>query len=375
MVMVVFYTSCVKSFAPEIEKYGELMVVDGWITDSPGPYTVRLSTSSQLKQLVKFNPYSGCKLTVTDDVGGSFSLTEKTAGVYKTDSASFRAIPGRKYKLTILAPNGEEIESTEEQLPNSVAIDKLYEEFQHRSDPQKYYGRDGFQFFVDLGTLPTRDNFFLWKLDCTYKFKVDYEISSYYTDGKRYDVIKGDTLRECYRNVDILDFYLLSTKDLQQPIVKRFPLNYEDNYTKALTIRYSLFVKQYAINESSFEYWNAIKKMRDGQSDLFSQQPFQVKNNIFNLTHTDVPVLGYFTVAGYSEKRIFVDHPPTLENRYDTCSIQGDPVKHLDDYLRRHPALWPYFFPDKSYGDRLLDQECIDCRKIGVQQKPSFWVD
>jgi hypothetical protein len=374
LLLVVVDTSCEKSFAPKIEKYDELLVVDGWLTDAPGPYTVKLSKSAQLKQLVQYNPYGGCQLTITDDMGGSFPLTEKSTGVYKTDSVSFRTVPGRKYKLTILTKDGEEVQSTEEQLLNSIAIDKVYEEFQHKSDPKKYYGRDGYQFYVDVGTLPTRSNFFLWKLDCTYKFRADYEISAYYYNGKRYEVVKGDTLRECYRNVDILELYMLSTKDLQQPIVKRFPLNYEDNYTKALTIRYSLFVKQFAINEASFNYWSTIKKMRDEQGDLFTQQPYQAKNNVYNVTNPDKPVLGYFTVAGYSEKRIFVK-PPVMESRHDTCSIQGDPVKHLDDFLWKHPALWPYFFPDEKYGDRFLDQECIDCRRIGVLEKPNFWID
>lgn len=374
LVMVILYTSCVKSFAPEIEKYDELLVVDGLITDAPGPYTVKLSTSSQLKQLVKYNPYGGCQLTVTDDRGGVFPLTEQSTGVYKTDSASFRTVPGRRYKLTIVTKDGDEIQSTEEQLLNSVPIDRVYEEFQHKSDPKLYYGRDGYQFYVDVGTLPAKSNFFLWKLDCTYKFRVDYEISSYYDNGKRHDVIRGDTLRECYRNVDILELFMTNTKDLQQSTVKHFPLNYEDNYTKALSIRYSLFVKQFVINESCFNYWSTIKKLRDEQGDLFTQQPFQLKNNVFNVTHSDVPVLGYFVVAGYAEKRIFVN-PPPVENRHDTCSIQGDPVKHLDDFLSKRPALWPYFFPDKKYGDHFLDQECIDCRRIGVLEKPSFWVE
>lgn len=366
--------SCVRSFTPEIEKYDALLVVDGWLTDAPGPYTIKLSTSSQLKELSTYTPYGGCKLFITDDVGNKFLLTEKNTGVYETDSAGFRGMAGRRYKLHITTVGGDEVESNEEELQQPAEIDNVYGELEHRADPSKYFGRDGYQFYIDLKPMPTNDNYFFWNMQSTYKFRADFPIFFYYDNGKRYEVLNNDTLRTCYRTVDILDIFILNTSDLKQADVKHFPLNYEDNYTKALSIRYSLNVKQFKINQSCYEYWSDIKKLRDAQGDLYTQQPYQVKNNLMNLTHPEVPVLGYFTVGGFSEKRIFVNTPP-VEARYDVCVIQGDPVKHLDDFLWKHPDLWPYFFPEKTYGDHFIDQGCLDCRKTGVLEKPSFWID
>lgn len=373
---ICMFSSCVKSFAPEIEKYEELLVVDGLITDAPGPYVIKLSTSAQLKQLVQYIPYGGCTLTITDDIGNQFPAVEHETGVYKTDSASFRGVVGRSYKLTIVTKNGDVVESSEEPLLKALEIENVYGEVEHKSDPELHFGKDGYQFYIDLKPLPSSNNFLMWNMQCTYKFRADYPIYSYYDNGVRHEVENKDTLRTCYRNKDILDLFILNTNDLKQTSVKRFPLNFEDNYTKALSIRYSLLVKQFNISESCYNYWSTIKKLRDVQGDLYTQQPFQAKNNIYNLTHPETPVLGYFTVGGYSEKRIFVNHP-AIEDRFDICVIQGDPVKHLDDFLLKHPSLWPYFFPDPAYGDHMLDQECLDCRGKGksVLEKPSFWVD
>src|SRR3954468_11897732 len=125
------YSSCVKSFAPEIDRYDELLVVDGWLTDTPGPYVIQLSISSQLKQLVRYIPYGGCELTITDDAGNTFPLVESKTGVYLTDSATCRGIAGRSYTLKIKTQNGDEVESMQEQLLAPIEIDRVYAEVEH----------------------------------------------------------------------------------------------------------------------------------------------------------------------------------------------------------------------------------------------------
>jgi hypothetical protein len=374
--MLFLYTSCERSFVPQIDKYDELLVVDGRVTDAPGPYTIVLSKSVPLKELSKFNPYKGCKVFIEDNAGNKISTQEFSEGQYKTDSASFRGVIGRTYKLNIATPDGELYESTPEELVRTIGIQSVYAREEHKDDPRFFYGRDGYQFYINTGTPAEKDNFILWNLQCTYKFKTDFQINRYYDKGQVFLVDDEDSLRTCYRTIDILDIFTLSTKGMIQPQIKNIPLNFEDNYTKALSLRYSLKVSQFTINEAACTYWSTVKKLRDMGSDLYTTQPYQVKNNLLNITHPEKPVLGYFTVAGYSEKRIFVDHPD-VKNLYDVCTLNGAPVKHLYDKLKARPDLWPYFLVDPVLykGDFLVDQDCMDCRRKGVLKKPDFWID
>lgn len=377
MVCVLFtYTSCKDSFVPDIDKYDDLLVVDGRITDAPGPYKITLSKSARVQEFSKFIPYPGCKVSIADNLGNIIMATEHANGKYETDSVTFRAIAGRTYKLTITTPEGESYESTADELLKPVGIQSLYAIQEHKDDPNLFYGRDGYQFYINTETPTTKDNFLLWNLQCTYKFKTDFQINTYYDNGQVYQVNDEDSLRTCYRTIDMLDIYTISSKGLVQPEIKKIPLNFEDNYTKALTMRYSLKVSQLTIHEATCTYWSTIKKLRDMGSDLYTTQPYQVKNNIINLTHPEKPALGYFTVAGYSEKRIFVDHPD-VKNLFDVCTLTGAPVKHLYDKLKSRPDLWPYFLVDPViyHGDFLVDQECMDCRIKGVLKKPDFWID
>ena len=121
-----FLTSCIKLYTPEMDRYEDLLVVDGGVNDGPGPYTVRISRSARLEQKSSFIPYSKCKVTIKDDIGNLIPLNEYPAGNYFTDSVSLLGTAGRKYQLSILTPDGESYESEEEQLTKGLGIQNVY---------------------------------------------------------------------------------------------------------------------------------------------------------------------------------------------------------------------------------------------------------
>ncbi len=364
--------SCVKTFAPDLSKYDELLVVDGEITNTPGPYVVKLSLSARPQETPKFKPYSNCKVEITDNLGNRFNLHESGYGVYKTDSLDLTGVVGRSYKLSIVTPDHELYESNMEMIQEPLKIKSLYAEFQHKDeDPKDYFfSRDGYQFYLDTEPSSTTDNFLFWKLQCTYKFNADLPIRYYY-DGKIQNVLHMDTLNTCYRTESIPDYFLMNTNTTGQSEVTRFPLHFVDNYTKALTIRYSLKAVQYRLGRGAFEYWSAVKKIRDAGGNIYTAQPYQIKNNLMNKTHPEKNALGYFTVGGTDEKRIFVNHP-IMSNRHEVCVLPPPQTGLMMLLARYPPEALPVFLPGNL---SLPDQECLDCRRRGVLEKPNFWID
>lgn len=370
--MILSLSSCIRSFVPNLEKYDELLVVDGYISDGPGPYQIRLSKSSRTQERSQIIPHTGCKVQVQDNLGNLFLLNEKTPGNYETDPSQ-QSVAGRTYKLEITTPDGKMYESDPEVLQKGLKIQSIDWAREHKDHPDLFFGRDGYQFYVDVETAPTSNNYLLWQMECTFKFHADHGISAYYDKKKLYTVFDHDTLRTCYQTKTILDIYLLNMNELQQTEIKHFPLHYEDNYTKALTFRYSLNVRQLTICESAFNYWITVKKIRDAGGELYTQQPFQVANNLKCISNPEQPVLGYFMVAGVSEKRVFLTPAPMII-RAGRCILtmpQMYPVGKVQD----RPDLWPYFFSDEGNGMWFIDQECVDCRRTGTITKPSFWID
>ncbi len=368
-IVVIQLGGCVKTFVPDLSKYDELLVVDGEITDAPGPYTVTLSLSARTQEKSKFSPYSNCKVEITDNLGNKAVLKEQSPGVYKTDSTAIRGVVGRSYRLNIVTPDGDTYESTAEVLPAPLKIKSVYYELKYEEDPDYLYRREGLQFYIDTEPAPTTDNRIFWKLQSTFKFNTDIPIG-YYFDGSLHRVYDKDTFKTCYRTVTIPDYFLINTNELNQSEVTRFPLHFEDNYSKALSIRYSLKASQYNLGKDAFTYWSTIKKIRDAGGNIYTVQPYQVKNDLVNVTNPDKPALGYFTVAGVDEKRIFVD-PPLIFFRYDTCT-SGEPLRNLNYTLSRYPELYPIFLPASLSWPQ---EECLDCRELGVKEKPNFWID
>lgn len=363
-------TSCVKSFIPDVKKYDELLVVDGMINDGPGPYTIKLSKSYQVKEFSTPKAYSGCTVYMEDNLGTKVKLTEKTTGEYQTNPSEIQGVPGRSYKLIIGTSEGEWYESDPELLLPGTKIQDVWGEVMRKTEGNKI--RDGYQFFLNSSTLPTADNYLLWRVERTYKFKVDYQAVCYYDNGVHY-ILDKDSLRTCYNVSYIPELFLLNTNELQQTEAKRIPLHFEDNYTKALTIRYSIKVEQLTIDKKAFTYWSTLKKIVDAGGELYTQQPFQVANNLKNITNPDKPVLGYFTAAGHSEKRIFIT-PVPLVFHMGMCIIPS-PQYYPLSWFKNAPDLWPVFYTGTYAYPLYVDPECVDCREDGVLEKPSYWID
>ncbi len=102
------------------------------------------------------------------------------------------------------------------------------------------------------------------------------------------------------------------------------------------------------------------------------------QGNQDNSDEPDEPVLGYFIVAGISQKRIFIDRPKELSFYYNTaCFLITDDLTTVLWTLPREE--WPVyltakfgeFTPSPALPSR---QRCIDCTENGgVLTTPKFW--
>ena len=79
------------------------------------PQIALLSRSSQFQGL--YAKVTGAVVVVSDDMGNSFTLTEKDDGEYWTDPAIFRGEVGKSYTLQHYNPDGEEFVSTLSYVP------------------------------------------------------------------------------------------------------------------------------------------------------------------------------------------------------------------------------------------------------------------
>ena len=120
-----------------------------------------------------------------------------------------------------------------------------------------------------------------------------------------------------------------------------------------------------------------MRKQNDDQGGLYTNQPYQIRGNVSNQDNPNEPVLGNFTVASVTEKRIFVDRPWLLPMYYPVCEITEVDIENFATIYLSPPQSWPVYATITLGGTPALpNQECMDCRKEGgTIEKPEFWTD
>jgi hypothetical protein len=371
-----FLISCIDEYSPEIKGYQNLVVVDGKITSGPGPFEVNLSLSTNL-QLPEYTPLRGCVVEIRDDAGGVLPLKEVAEGRYVSPGQGEEGIPGRAYKLSFETSSGKRYETDFETMPQPVLIDSVYPRTETKQDPDYDYDLIGYQFYIDTREATGEKTYYLWQLEQTYQYNSDFFIHFYFDDGL-FPFNPIDSLFTCWLTENINEIIVFGTENLSSPSLTKYPLNFVSTETRALSIRYSLLTNQFTLNESAYYFWKDIYEQNAGETSLYTQQYYQIRGNVKNISNEDEPVLGYFLVAGKDSKRIFVNrNQDILDFNYPVCELTEDDFEAFGYIYWTDKHTWPLYVVRFAGGGRALPQAiCTDCRERGgTIIKPDFWID
>jgi len=375
-ILAVLLNSCIEKYWPDLDgAYQDALVVDGTITDKPGPYTVKLSRSSSVES-PKWLAYTGCNVSIICDDGNVENLTESEPGVYQTSPQGMKGEIGKKYKINIKTSSEQTYESTFEELKAPVELAAVY--FEEETQPSEDLNHDleGLRFYVDTKVAASNTNYLLWKMESTYKFQSSYLIRYIY-DHRRLELFpQPDSFYTCWKSDQIPELFTYETAQLSEPLIEHFPLHFVSTEDRELSIRYSLLVHQLTITEEAFSYWNSLREQNENQGGMYNKQPYQILGNVKNINNPDEAVMGYFLVAGVSSQRIFVNRP-TLTYYYWNCVLTKADYERVGDLRRSSSSEWPIYLTTDNNGRMAFpDQRCLDCReKDGKIEEPEFWID
>jgi len=113
--------SCEKVVDIDLNSSSPRIVIEGSISDSPGPYYVQLSQTVNFDQSNTFPAVTGAQIGMSDNLGNSELLFEIMPGIYKT--SSMQGVPGRTYTLDVIADGKEYVAVST--MPSPVGIDSL----------------------------------------------------------------------------------------------------------------------------------------------------------------------------------------------------------------------------------------------------------
>ena len=121
LIITLMMTSCTKVIDIDLNSVSPQLVIEGNISDLPGPYTVRLSKTVNFSETNLFPPVSGAIVKISDNAGSSEILNESSPGLYST--SLIQGTPGRTYTLTVISE--EKAYEAISTMPFAVNIDTL----------------------------------------------------------------------------------------------------------------------------------------------------------------------------------------------------------------------------------------------------------
>lgn len=117
--------SCQEEYRVDLQNTDPFLVVDGLITDKPGPHSVRLSKSVKFQDQFVPQAVSGANLHISGSDGQSVALTEGQPGLYQTP-ADFAGTIGQSYVLHITTQEGQQYVSAPQTLMPPLNIDSIF---------------------------------------------------------------------------------------------------------------------------------------------------------------------------------------------------------------------------------------------------------
>jgi hypothetical protein len=363
-VVFLLFDSCIEPFDIKGSAAEPILIVEGMVTDQPGPYTVTLSYARDLEdQLSPVKMATGATVTLFDNNNNSETLVEKAPGVYQTSSGGIQGVVGSQYFIRVTLSDQVELESAPEELVPVGELRKLYYEFDQNvsgGDDDYVNPSNGFSIYVDGEVLPEQKGRVRWRATGTFEMKTFPELrvkwvpstkgvlvaapdppecSGYYVYKGALTYLSPCDCCTCWVNQYNDDPVLSDPKFLEGGEATGVLVDFVPASRRLFHRKYYVEVEQMSISENLFEFWDAIKKQRETGTDLFQTPPPQVLGNI-SVKKGSIRVMGYF---GASSVR--------------TASVMLD------------ASLLPYTLPSID----TVTESCASVYKNSTYAKPLFW--
>ncbi|MDQ4139183.1 MAG: DUF4249 domain-containing protein [Bacteroidota bacterium] len=379
--LLLLLSSCVEPFDPKVKDLPEnFLVVDGFI-NSQGVTTIKLSRTVNLSTDTVPPAESRAIMYLEEENGVQYILKEQEAGTYTSDYLILD--PLKKYRLHFTTTAGKEYHSDFVTVNNTPPIKEI-----------TWQAKDnGLQIYVNSQDAANETKYYRWKYEETWEFTSAFSTSLEYRDNGVKSLNSESNIYICWKTENSSAIRIGTTARLNQDIIADYPLVLVPQGSVKLGRRYSILVKQYALSQEEYAYYEALRKNTENIGTLFDPLPTQLTGNVHSATNPSEPVIGFIGAHSETQKRIFVDKeelPKTwgrFSTGYEDCpvpdSITIDYLQYVDledveDHFKTgiYLPLTPIYSRGgipRLIGYTSASASCVDCRLRGTNIKPDFW--
>lgn len=373
IVLLAYSISCVDPIDIVNDTESGSLVVDGLITDDPGPYKVTLTRSRTIGSDLDNSVFvQGAVVLLQDDAGQVDTLTEQQPGQYFTDSTRVRGVQGKKYRIHIKTRERHVYQSDYQEILPVGTIDSVYYLLKRRTFTNEY-GAEEPRYDFDLyanATFPAANgSFAVWRWTGVYEVntypRLRTKVSRNDPDFDGMTVTLPDPpkcsgyifLRDLYLQRR-MDYYILSSECtccrcwVSQPSTNPVLTENAFNATRFFDValgsvsaqddepfryKYRVNIELMSVDENLFKYWDNIATQR--ANDIFIPPTGKLRGNIIAIDQAP-EAFGVFRASSVSRKSI--DIPSRSLPRGLTAPMDSvlNDCRTLKNSTNRKPPGW-----------------------------------
>lgn len=365
IIIGIFLAGCKEKYEPVL-KPGQknFLVVEG-ILNASGATTIHLSRTSELNEHSNMTSEGGATVLIVGNDGSQTGLTETSPGIYEGELLLQAA---NTYNLHIRTAEGKDYESAMQSVKQTPPIDSVS---WNRTDKN-----------VDI-RVSTKDPFgqtsyYKWDYVETWEFHSPFAANYVYNGSivVARDPLEIPLLYTCWNNQTSASILIGTSKKLAANVISNAPLLTIANGDERLSVRYSILVRQYAIDENTYNFYQQLKSNTESLGSIFDALPTDISGNITCVTNPSEKVIGYVSAASIQEKRLFIANSEVPDWGFtpqcETLEVPNTPL----DFANNYPPYAP--FEPITFGVSVVAYKsaaisCVDCRTRGTNNRPSFW--
>lgn len=330
-------TSCVDRIDFGVEFRSRFpIVVEGFISDNPGPYTVTASNSFDIdSEKNQRTPAIIKRMVLMSSDGDSEVMKDMGEGKYQTAANGIRGVSGKAYHLTIELPTGETYESIPDTLPMSGTLHTIYYKFGTKgiSEGKTNYA---FDIYFDGSADPSKSKYFAWKFTGTFKVDTQPELDDEGEPCEFPDCPGCSICNKVWKCSGLRNYGTPSN-----PVFKLFepcsccscwynifnekPILSDAEFLRAggqftavragtVPVHQWIFqhkvyaeVKQLSLSSQSYQYFKAIRDQKNAVNSLFQPVSGKIRSNFRQTNGEARPIEGLFYATAVDKKVIILD--------------------------------------------------------------------
>lgn len=378
----------------EVGSSEEYLVVEGMITNDPGPYYVTINKAIPYRNdlevyTYKSSPETGAQVKIKCNDGSEVVLheLESLPGTYATDSADLRGETGQSYSLFIQTQKGEIYESQPSKIfenPEIVSMDaKLGDKtiLDETKEIPMYVTKKGLKLACNMVNKSSAKyikidaRFFsesMIRIDSLFYQGIETQARSWtFFDYFCWNLQQVDPIPNIISagndNTQLNNIAVgFATKINQYSVVDTSPRksiadmyivdsltgNVVDTISQASVVavnrRFSINkyyvadLKAYCIDDTIYSYYRNLKNQATAYTKIFDPIPVQLTGNIKCISQPDKNIFGVFIAAGVAHQQFVIKWdsektpPPEFEKLNDYYPFQGS------DKTQDVPLFWRY---------------------------------